>query len=80
MQGKRITGFTNAEEETIHLTKVAPFLVENELKCLGGLYEISSNWQSFVVVDGQLITGQNPASSTIKPQRLLTKLDKNQKT
>lgn len=79
VQGKRITGFSNAEEEAIHLTKIVPFLVEDELKRLGGLYEKNSNWQSFVVVDGQLITGQNPASSTITAQKLLTNLDKDQK-
>lgn len=76
VKGKRITGFTNSEEEAIHLTKVVPFLVEDELKRLGGLYEKGSNWQSFVVDDGQLITGQNPASSTITAQMLLKKLGK----
>jgi putative intracellular protease/amidase len=74
VKGKRVTGFTNGEEEAVHLTKVVPFLVEDELKRLGGLYEKVENWKAFVVSDGRLVTGQNPASS--KPvaealQRLL---------
>lgn len=71
VKGKRVTGFTNSEEEEVHLSKVVPFLVENELKRLGGLFEKSANWQSFVVVDGYLVTGQNPASSTAGAQALL---------
>lgn len=71
VQGKRVTGFANSEEEEVQLTKVVPFLVEDELKRLGGLYEKAPNWQSFVIVDGRLITGQNPASSTATAQALL---------
>lgn len=71
VKGKRVTGFTNTEEEEVQLTKVVPFLVEDELKRLGGLYEQAPNWQSFVIVDGRLITGQNPASSTAGAQALL---------
>ena len=63
VKGKRVTGFTNEEEEAVQLTKVVPFLVEDELKRLGGLYEKAANWAPFVIVDGRLITGQNPASS-----------------
>jgi putative intracellular protease/amidase len=72
VKGKRVTGFTNGEEEAVHLTNVVPFLVEDELKRLGGLYEKAPDWQSFAVVDGRLITGQNPASSTAAAQALLT--------
>src|ERR1700733_13476021 len=71
VKGKRVTGFTNGEEEAVHLTKVVPFLVEDELKRLGGLYEKAADWQSLAVVDGRLITGQNPASSTAAAQALL---------
>lgn len=71
IKGKRVTGFTNGEEEAVHLTKVVPFLVEDELKRLGGLYEKAPDWESFVVVDGQLVTGQNPASSTAAARALL---------
>jgi putative intracellular protease/amidase len=72
VKGKRVTGFSNSEEEAVQLTKVVPFLVEDELKRLGGLYEKApKDWQSFVIVDGRLITGQNPASSTEAAQALL---------
>jgi putative intracellular protease/amidase len=71
VKGKRVTGFTNSEEEEVHLTKVVPFLVEDELKRLGALFEKAPNWQSFAIVDGHLITGQNPASSTAVAQTLL---------
>ncbi len=71
VKGKRVTGFTNGEEEAVHLTKVVPFLVEDELKRLGGLYEKAADWQSFAIVDGRLITGQNPASSTAAANALL---------
>ncbi|MGA8572173.1 MAG: type 1 glutamine amidotransferase domain-containing protein [Desulfobaccales bacterium] len=71
VKGKRVTGFANSEEEAVHLTNVVPFLVEDELKRLGGLYEKAPDWQSCVVVDGRLITGQNPASSFDAAQALL---------
>jgi putative intracellular protease/amidase len=71
VKGKRVTGFTNSEEEAVQLTKVVPFLVEDELKRLGGLFEKAANWESFVITDGRLITGQNPASSTAGAQALL---------
>lgn len=74
VNGKRVTGFTNAEEEEVHLTKVVPFLVEDELKRLGGKFEKGPNWQSFVIVDGRLITGQNPASSTEAAKLLMKSL------
>lgn len=71
VKGKRVTGFTNGEEEAVQLTKVVPFLVEDELKRLGAKYEKVANWQPFSVVDGRLVTGQNPASSTGAAQALL---------
>jgi putative intracellular protease/amidase len=71
VMGKRVTGFTNDEEEAVQLTKVVPFLVEDELKRLGGLYEKAANWASFVLTDGRLVTGQNPASSKAGAQALL---------
>jgi putative intracellular protease/amidase len=71
VKGKRVTGFTNSEEEAVQLTNVVPFLVEDELKRLGGRYEKAGDWESFVIVDGRLITGQNPASSTAAAQELL---------
>jgi putative intracellular protease/amidase/catechol 2,3-dioxygenase-like lactoylglutathione lyase family enzyme len=71
VKDKRVTGFTNGEEEAVHLTKVVPFLVEDELKRLGGLYEKVANWVPFVVTDGRLVTGQNPASSKAGAEALL---------
>ena len=63
VKGKRVSGFTNEEEEAVQLTHVVPFLVEDELKKLGAHFEKVENWKSFSIIDGQLITGQNPASS-----------------
>jgi putative intracellular protease/amidase len=64
VEGKQVTGFTNSEEEGVGLTKVVPFLVEDELKAKGGIYSKGPDWGSYVVSDGLLITGQNPASSS----------------
>jgi putative intracellular protease/amidase len=74
VRGKRVTGFTNGEEEAVHLTKVVPFLVEDELKRLGGIFEKVENWRPFVVTDGRLVTGQNPASSRPGAEALLKPL------
>jgi putative intracellular protease/amidase len=63
VDGLKVTGFTNSEEAAVQLTDVVPFLVEDELKRLGGRFERADDWQSYVVQDGLLITGQNPASS-----------------
>ena len=75
VKGKRVTGFTNTEEEAVGLTKVVPFLVEDELKRLGGRYEKGGDWESFAIVDGRLITGQNPASSEATAKALLAVMD-----
>jgi putative intracellular protease/amidase len=74
VKGKRVTSFTNGEEEDVQLTHVVPFLVENELMRLGATFEKVANWQPFSVVDGRLITGQNPASSTVAAQNLINLL------
>jgi putative intracellular protease/amidase len=63
VQGKRVTGFTNGEEEEVGLTKIVPFLVEDELMSLGATFSKVKNWGVHTVTDGLLITGQNPASS-----------------
>ncbi|GAA4816440.1 type 1 glutamine amidotransferase domain-containing protein [Streptomyces ziwulingensis] len=63
VQGKDVTGFTNSEEDGVTLTDIVPFLVEDELKRLGGRYSKIGDWEPYVVQDGHLITGQNPASS-----------------
>jgi putative intracellular protease/amidase len=74
VKGKRVTGFTNGEEEEVHLTHVVPFLVEDELTRLGASFEKLPNWQPLSIVDGRLITGQNPPSSTIAAQNLMNVL------
>lgn len=71
VKGKHVTGFTDGEETAVQLTKVVPFLVEDELLRLGAIYEKVRDWEPFFVVDGRLITGQNPASSTVTAQALL---------
>jgi putative intracellular protease/amidase len=68
VKGKHVTGFTNGEEEAVQLTHVVPFLVEDELLRLGAIFEKVADWRPFSVVDGRLITGQNPASSTTEPR------------
>ncbi|MEO6210049.1 MAG: type 1 glutamine amidotransferase domain-containing protein [Gemmatimonadaceae bacterium] len=70
--GKRVTGFTNSEEQGVGLTDVVPFLVEDMLKQNGGKYEKGADWGSYVVRDGMLVTGQNPASSAAAAKELLT--------
>jgi putative intracellular protease/amidase len=74
VQGRQVTGFSNAEEAAVQLSEVVPFLVEDELKTLGGLYSKGQDWQPHVVGDGLLITGQNPASSVGAAQTLLERL------
>lgn len=71
VQGKSVTGFSNAEEEAVGLTQVVPFLVEDMLKKNGGDYSKGDDWQPHVVTDGLLITGQNPASSESVAHALL---------
>jgi putative intracellular protease/amidase len=71
VKGKHATGFTNGEEEEVQLTKVVPFLVEDELLRLGAVFEKLANWQPFAITDGRFVTGQNPASSTSTAQALL---------
>ena len=68
---KMVTGFTNTEEASAGLTDVVPFLVEEMLKANGGSYAKGVDWASFVVVDGKLVTGQNPASSEEAARKLL---------
>jgi putative intracellular protease/amidase len=74
VQGKAVTGFTNTEEQAVGLTQVVPFLVEDMLRENGGNYSKGADWQPYVVKDGLLITGQNPASSEAAARELLEKL------
>lgn len=76
VEGKKVTGFANSEEEGVGLTHIVPFLVEDELIAKGGLYSKGADWGSYVVQDGQLITGQNPGSSAATAAQLLKQLSK----
>ena len=71
VKGKRVTGFTNAEEEAVGLTPVVPFLLEDRPKERGGIFSKAANWVPYVQVDGNLVTGQNPASSEPGAKELL---------
>lgn len=74
VKGKKVTGFSNSEEEAVGLSQVVPFLVEDMLKDNGGQYSKAADWQSHVVEDGHLITGQNPASSEAVAEALIKRL------
>ena len=74
IKGKAVTGFTNSEEEAVQLTAVVPFLLEDELIKRGGEYQKAQDWHAFVVQDGLIITGQNPASSALAAEKLLAQL------
>ncbi|MFA5956837.1 type 1 glutamine amidotransferase domain-containing protein [Hyphomicrobium sp.] len=76
VQGKKVTGFTDTEEEAMGLTKVVPFLVEDELKAKGGIFSKADDWQPYVLTDRLLTTGQNPASSGPAAKILLGELAK----
>ncbi|THV22958.1 type 1 glutamine amidotransferase domain-containing protein [Peteryoungia ipomoeae] len=71
VNGRKVTGFTNSEEEAVGLTQVVPFLVEDMLQDRGGRYEKGADWGVHVVTDGKLVTGQNPASSEEAAKALL---------
>ncbi|HLO80715.1 MAG TPA: type 1 glutamine amidotransferase domain-containing protein [Chitinophagaceae bacterium] len=74
VKGKKVTGFSDTEEEAVGLTKVVPFLLEDELKKLGAHYSKGADWSSYTQQDGLLITGQNPASSEAAAELLLSTL------
>ncbi|EOR95943.1 ThiJ/PfpI family protein [Arcticibacter svalbardensis MN12-7] len=77
VKGKEVTGFSNTEEEAVQLTKIVPFLLEDEMKKLGGHYSKGPDWGVYVKKDGLLITGQNPASSEEAAKLLLETLKEN---
>ena len=76
VKGRRVTGFSNTEEEAVALTTVVPFLVEDMLKGNAGLYSKGEDWTSHIEVDGNLITGQNPASSTAAAEAIIKLLER----
>lgn len=71
---KSVTGFSNSEEEAVELTDVVPFLVEDDLKSKGANYSKAEDWQPYALTDGNLITGQNPASSELVAKAVLEKI------
>lgn len=74
VKGRRVTGFANSEEAAVELTDIVPFLIEDEFKAQGGLYERGPDWMPYIVSDGRLVTGQNPASSEGVARALLLQL------
>ena len=71
VMGKKVTGFSNSEEAAVELTDVVPYLLEDELVAMGGLYQKVDDWNPLAVVDGLLITGQNPGSSAAVAEALV---------
>ena len=74
VNGKSVTGFSNSEEDAVQLTEVVPFLLEDELKGKGGNYSKGEDWHPYTITDGNLITGQNPASSELAAKAVLEML------
>ena len=75
VKGKKVTGFSNTEEEAVGLTNIVPFLLEDVLQKNGASYSKEGNWQPYAIEDGLLITGQNPASSKLVAAKLLQQLN-----
>ena len=75
LAGKSVTGFSNSEEAAVQLAEVVPFLLEDELKAKGAIYSKGDDWSPYVITDGNLITGQNPASSELAAKALLHNLN-----
>jgi len=71
VKGKKVTGFSNSEEAAVELTEVVPYLLEDQLVAMGGLYQKVEDWTPLAIVDGLIITGQNPASSDAVADALL---------
>jgi putative intracellular protease/amidase len=74
VKGKKVTGFSNSEEAAVELTDVVPYLVEDQLIAMGGVYQKVEDWNSLAVVDGLIITGQNPGSSAAVAEALVKTL------
>jgi len=74
VKGKSVTGFSNSEEDAVQLSEVVPFLLEDELKAKGANYSKVDDWCPYTITDGNLITGQNPASSDPVAKSVLEKI------
>ena len=75
VKGKEVTGFSNSEEAAVELTDVVPYLLEDQLIAVGGVYRKVEDWNSLAVVDGLIITGQNPGSSAAVAEALVKALN-----
>ena len=75
VKDKKVTGFSNSEEAAVELTDVVPYLLEDQLVAMGGLYQKVEDWNPLAVVDGLIITGQNPASSAVVAEALIKALN-----
>ena len=75
VNGKSVTGFSNTEEDAVKLLDVVPFLLEDELKAKGANYSKADDWHPYAITDGNLITGQNPASSELVAKAVLDKFN-----
>jgi len=80
VKGKQVTGFSNSEEAAVELMDIVPYLVEDQLIAMGGVYQKVEDWNSLAVVDGLIITGQNPGSSTAVAEALVKTINKLQGT
>lgn len=74
VEGRSVTGFSNTEEDAVQLSEIVPFLVEDELKARGANYSKADDWHPYAITDGNLITGQNPASSDLVAKVVLEKI------
>ncbi len=74
VEGRSVTGFSNTEEDAVQLSEIVPFLVEDELKARGANYSKADDWHPYAITDGNLITGQNPASSDLVAKAVLEKI------
>jgi putative intracellular protease/amidase len=74
VSGRQVTGFANSEEDAAQLSRIVPFLVEDMLVANGGMYSKGPDWKPHVMIDGSLVTGQNPASSAAAAQAVLARL------
>ena len=80
VKGKQVTGFSNSEEAAVELMDIVPYLVEDQLIAMGGVYQKVEDWNSLAVVDGLIITGQNPGSSAAVAEALVKTINKLQGT
>lgn len=76
LRGKNVTGFSNSEENATGLTEIVPFLVEDKINQMGGNYSKGEDGKAYIMTDGKLVTGQNPASSALAAKELLKLLQK----